>query len=201
MRIATTQRVMVTEHGERRDALDQQIAVLVARLGAVCVPVPNLVADVAAWVDELGIGGVLLTGGNDLVVVGGDAPERDATEIELVELAFRRGLPVVGLCRGFQLLAHLDGVALEPVDDHAGTRHALVGERSGTVGSYHDWALADAPPGADVLARASDGTVEAAVWRDRRQLGVMWHPEREDPMPDDDLELLRTALLAAGVGR
>lgn len=198
MRIAATQRVVVSEHGERRDALDQRVARLLAAVGALSLPVPNLVDDLGGWVDELGIDGVLLTGGNDLAAHGGDAPERDATEIDLVRLAGERGLPVVGLCRGLQLLAHLDGVELVRVAGHAGTTHGLVGYRTGRIGSYHDWALSHAPVGAEVLACAEDGTVEALRWPDRRWLGLMWHPEREHPMPAADLALLRDTW--SGVG-
>jgi putative glutamine amidotransferase len=44
------------------------------------------------------VGGIVLTGGNDLTAYGGDAPDRDATETALLDFAERRNLPVLGVC-------------------------------------------------------------------------------------------------------
>ena len=55
---------------------------------------------------------MVLTGGNDLAALGGDAPERDATENALLDAAESRRLPVIGVCRGMQVIqAALCGAA------------------------------------------------------------------------------------------
>jgi len=48
-------------------------------------------------VRRAGITGLVLTGGNDLAMLGGDAPERDAVENAMLNLAERRGLPILVL--------------------------------------------------------------------------------------------------------
>jgi len=112
-RVGVTQRVeILADRNERRDALDQAWIPLLVAQDLVPVPVPNQLDDPAAWVVELGITGLVLTGGNDLAdVVGakGTAPERDETEYRLLELAIDRSWPVLAVCRGLQLLVRHQG--------------------------------------------------------------------------------------------
>lgn len=182
------------EIDEARDALDQRLSALLVHAGLLPVLVPNLPESAHALVERLRPDGLVLSGGNDLVSVGGDRPERDATERALVESVLRCSLPVLGICRGAQLLAvHLGGEVAR-VDGHVRVRHPLVDGTGCTireVNSYHAFAVRKEPPGFEVLARASDGTVEWMRSADRRVQAVAWHPER-DPVPSPvDLALLR----------
>jgi putative glutamine amidotransferase len=208
-RVLLTQRVEdLPDRGERRDAIDQQWAPFLESQGLLPVPLPNLVADVAGFVDPLDVGLVVLTGGNDLEHLPGavnPAPERDRTERALLDLATERGIPVLGVCRGLQHLAVLAGGTLAPVEGHRACRHpveVVAGApwplRDGReVNSFHDWGIRPEELGDLVpLAHAPDGTVEAACHPTRPQVGIMWHPER-DPADDADRELIR-ALLRAG---
>ena len=76
--VAVTQRVTVElTQGERRDCLDQLIGEFLVRCGLLPVPVPNEVDAAIALCSQVPVRAVVLTGGNDLVAYGGDAPERD----------------------------------------------------------------------------------------------------------------------------
>jgi putative glutamine amidotransferase len=197
--IAVSQRVDIfPERQERRDALDQRYAALLAACGCRCLPVPNLGAAVAGWLAALPVDGLLLSGGNDLAALGGDAPERDATEAAMLAHARRNNLPLVGICRGMQFLAHALGGTLERRANHAGTRHAVTGEIAATVNSFHTWCITSLPADFDLLARAADGSIEAMLHRTEPLLGLMWHPEREHPYAADDLTRLANFLNRQG---
>ncbi len=126
-------------------------------------------------------------------------PERDATEIALVRAALRRGTPMLGICRGMQVMAvagggrliqHLpdvvghDGHAFAPgtYTDHPvrilpGTRLATILGEAVTVPSSHHQAVAT-HPGYLASAYAPDGTLEAMEMPGRPfRVGVQWHPE------------------------
>ncbi len=205
-RIALTQRVEdLPDRGERRDALDQRWAELVEEVDATPVLVPNRLGDPAGFIAASGVSLLVLTGGNDLSHLpgaSGAAPERDRTERALLDAAVAARLPVLGVCRGLQLMVDNAGGTLMPLEGHVATRHPvavpdgrgwpLVDGRE--VNSFHDWGAApDGVVGLDVLATAPDGTVEALCHRELPQVAVMWHPERAPEHPAD-LELLRALM-------
>lgn len=202
-RIGVSQRADdVAGRDERRDALDQQWAVLLDREGFCPVPIPNRLADPGAFVAELDLAALILSGGNDL----GTALDRDTTEAALLDAATEHGVPVLGVCRGLQFMVAHSGGTLRPVEGHVARPHviAVVGShewpiRDGrVVNSFHGWGITPDELGPELvaLAVAPDGTVEAIARRGHRQVAVMWHPER-DVASDDDVELLR-ALIGDG---
>lgn len=188
--VAVTQRVAIDPaHGERRDALDQRWAPFLAACGLLPVPVPNDPALAVALAERVGVAGLLLTGGNDI----GTAPERDATERRLVEWAEAHGLPVLGVCRGMQMLLDLAGIPMEPVSGHVATRHAVrLGDARIEVNSYHGFAARSVSGALEAWGVADDGVVEAVRHRSRPTRGIMWHPEREAPFRAADVELVAT---------
>jgi len=194
--VAVSQRVAVDgRHGERIDALDQRWTVFLSRCGLVPLLLPNDPAAAVALMTAAPVRGLLLTGGNSLTVCGGDAPERDRTELDVLAAARARGLPVLGVCRGLQVLLHAFGVPLRRVEGHAGTWHHVTPSRS--VNSFHEFAaVGDAGP-LTVLARSDDGVVEAARHPDEPIDGMMWHPERCEPFVDEDVRAFRGRFLGS----
>ena len=185
--VAVSQRVDVWPgRDERRDALDQRLAVWLVRAGCLALPVPNGLGSsgLNCWLAVMKPGGVLLSGGNDL----GEAPERDTTERALLNYVEAMRLPVLGLCRGMQMMSVFAGAELGPVKEHVHVRHRLAvepGEANAwpeEVNSFHNWSPATCPPGFVVAARAAmDGAIEAIRHRILPWEGWMWHPEREQP--------------------
>lgn len=197
--VAVSQRVDVyPERGERRDALDQRLITFLLVLGYVPVPVPNGLyiatlerhldhTPLDAWLERLSPQAIVLSGGNSI----GECLARDLTEGRLLDHARAHRLPVLGICRGMQMMATWAGAALHRVDGHTGTRHRLAGKVTAEVNSYHDFALADCPVDFEVLAHSEDGVIEAIRHRDLPWEGWMWHPEREALYTSKDRERLR----------
>lgn len=123
-------------------------------------------------------------------VVDPDLP-RDLTDLRALELALAGDLPVVGVCRGAQLLTVLHGGdLLQHVPAHLGDRPHAVRTRAGSTArrvlgdapeviSDHHQAVGRLGRGLRVTAVALDGLPEAVEVPDRRlALGTQWHPER-----------------------
>ncbi len=204
LRIGITQRVeQHSDREERRDCLDQAWIPLLWQIECLPVPIANSVEDVSLLIEMLGIEGILLTGGNDLATLAeatNAAPERDAIEKHLLEVAAERDIPVFGICRGLQIMAHHYGSELSRVAEHAATRHPIVVQENqrvrlsdrDMVNSFHDYGVHPDHLSQSLipLATAPDGTIEAIVHRTRRQAAVMWHPER-NPQNPHDREMIR----------
>lgn len=192
--IGLTQRVVTDDRtGERRDALDQRWIPLLRHCGLQGVPLPNDVDSALTLIQDLPLAGVILTGGNSLVAVGGDAPERDETERAVLDRAEALSLPVLGVCRGAQMIWLWAGGELSAVSGHVG-RHQVDGVGgSRDVNSFHDYAPAGAPPvGVLVTERCTrDGAVEGFSMANGRVRAILWHPEREETVEGQDAALLR----------
>lgn len=188
--VLVSQRVeIITSCKERRDCLDQRWCGFLHNCGLLPIPVMNQGQDIRALFDLVTPAGILLTGGNDLMAYGGNAPERDETERRLIELGVKYDIPVVGVCRGMQMITEHFGGSLGKVTGHVARRHILSGDIVREVNSYHNLAVAELPEGFEVLARAEDGVVEAMRHRQCRIMAIMWHPERETPYRAEDAAL------------
>ncbi|RUX26304.1 gamma-glutamyl-gamma-aminobutyrate hydrolase family protein [Mesorhizobium sp. M2A.F.Ca.ET.042.01.1.1] len=170
-------------------------------------------ADVGQLLDILS--GVILSGGGDFPTelygaaphpaVQRMIPERDAFEFALARAAYARPMPILGICRGMQMLNVIAGGTIYPhtldslpdvVDHRDGTPldqtvhgiriepnthlSRLIGDQelSFRVNSLHHQAVDLLAPGFVVSARADDGVVEAIEATDQPfVVGVQWHPE------------------------
>ena len=192
------------------DVLPAQYARAVEAAGGVPVllpPVttaPDAAASVVARLD-----GLVVAGGADVdparygaaphARTGGARPDRDSWELALIGAARHADLPLLGVCRGMQLLAVQAGGTLEQHtpdrvgdDRHSpggdafgsirvttvpGTRLAALAGPTLTVNCHHHQAVAE-HPGFAAAAWSAEGTLEAIEAREPRFcLGVQWHPE------------------------
>ncbi|MDA9976149.1 gamma-glutamyl-gamma-aminobutyrate hydrolase family protein [Alphaproteobacteria bacterium] len=207
LRIGLSQRVVeVADYGETRDAIDQAWYRFldVALPGTIVVPIPNIGDGAVGFAKSLGLGGFVFTGGNDL----GECIQRDETEIALLNHAHECGMPVVGVCRGFQMMNVHNGGSIAPCSarQHVATRHEVSfssdttwgwrANEAATVNSFHNFTIRSAGIAPDWirLAQTSDGDVEAARDQEGRQVGIMWHPERQHPNAETDINLMRVCL-------
>lgn len=192
IRIAITQREADdASYGEYRDSLDIQWHRLLQLCGIVAIPLPND-PDLAVTQAELcECVGLIMTGGGNLTLGGGTSSKREQAEEAAYAWACAKGLPVLGVCRGMQVLIVLSGGRLAEVSGHIATRHTInVATSKRTVNSFHGFAALDAPDCFAVVARSGE-VVEAITHKMRPIQGIMWHPEREEPFDAADIDLIR----------
>ena len=212
---------------QRADVLPTQYAAAVEATGGVPVLLPPVEQLGAAEAVVARLDGLVISGGADVDPAAygesphprtaGWRPDRDAWERALLDAAEATGLPVLGVCRGMQVMAVHAGGSLEQhtpdrvgheqhspggdefgeveVTTEAGTRvAALVGDRL-SVNCHHHQSV-ERHPGFVAAAHAADGTLEAMEQQgDRFCVGVQWHPETAA-----DVGLLAGLVRAAAAG-
>lgn len=209
-RLGLTQRVDVVEsYGERRDCLDQAWTTLLEEWGYQPVPLPNTVDNPDAYLEAMSLDGLILTSGNDLANLEDPdqpAPERDRFERAALDWASEHTIPVLGVCRGLELINDYFGGTLSTVEEHVAIDHPVTFNTDTleltqntdltlpeeiTANSYHDYGLnpADVADELIPLATAPDGTIEALAHPDYPLVGIMWHPERETNSTEFDRKL------------
>lgn len=208
MLLALSQRVeKISSHMEARDCLDQRWHDLLAKYNHYGLAVPNRSKGTTEWCDNVGIEGIILTGGNDISGQPGAenvSIERDLTERALLDYAARNSLPVLAICRGLQFLNLELGGELERVHGHVGVDHEIncrgnpfVEIGSVLVNSYHNYAISRHSLAAELTpwAVSEDGLIEAVSHKLYPWVGIMWHPERSSSVLDAPIFI---SLFAAG---
>ncbi len=194
--IAVTQRVeKILSYNEQRDALDENWTRFLTKCECVPLLIPNDVYAAKALLEHLRIDGIILTGGNNLVKYNGDAPQRDETEKYLIDYAIEAGIPLVGVCRGMQVIQDYFGVDLHKVEGHVAVKHKVgIEGKQKEKNSYHSYASRYSTEELTVVARAEDDVIEAVKHRSYSIYAMMWHPERNIPFEKDDIELFKKIL-------
>jgi putative glutamine amidotransferase len=174
---------------------------------------PLLVPPAGDAIDETldALDGLLFSGGSDIdpslygadphPSVNGTRPDRDRAELALMQAALERDMPVLAVCRGMEVLNVARGgdlvQHLPDVLGHENHKHTpgvfgdhevdlepesrlarLLGDRA-PVKSHHHQGVGRLGEGLVEAAWADDGTIEGLEDRSRRfALGVLWHPEQ-----------------------
>lgn len=209
--------------------LQYQYVELVTHAGGIPVllPPPGPDPEHAAAREVLGrVDALVLAGGRDVgaqtygaephATADPPATDRDTWELALTREALDRDLPLLGICRGAQVLTvALGGTLVQHVPDlpdarahkhgpgefasHvvrtvAGSRVAAALGPDAAVSCYHHQAVDELPAGLRATAHAEDGVVEAVeLAGDGFAVGVQWHPEQAL----DDLRLMESLVQAA----
>lgn len=189
--IAMTQRVDCIEAvGERRDALSQEWIGLAEACGFSPLLLPNHLLTVCELIEVRKPDGIILTGGNDLVAYGGNAPERDALEQFLIQYSQEQKIPLLGVCRGMQMIMDQFGIELRKVEGHVRMEHLL--SNGDTVNSFHSWGAVSCQRPLLPGAWSADGVLEAVTHQDCPWIyGIMWHPERYHPLRQQDIQFVK----------
>lgn len=188
------------DYDEPRDSLSRDWIERLREWGMIPLLIPNGLDDPAAYCASFGPHILVLTGGGD----PGGPPERDATERHLLDGAARSKLPVLGVCRGMQVINLYFGGTLETVEGHVACQHpvSICGgwqdyfSPTADVNSFHNLAITKGGLGRELQATAfdPDGRIEGFRHQTLPLAGVMWHPERG--APEDGNRRLMDALAA-----
>ena len=177
--------------------------------------------------------GLVLSGGADIDparygqidegLCGGISPLRDEVEITLCRRAVERDMPVLGICRGHQILnVALGGTMYQDLKVQQGTTFehmvpnpvggmvhevaivpgsplaALQGGETMVVNSRHHQAVRDVAPGLVVQATSPDGVIESVYLPGKRFVwGVQWHPESIWDISEENRKIAEEFLRAA----
>ena len=204
MKIAITSRVTkAPNYEEIRDAISQEWAEVLENLKLKIIFIPNNLKKLPEFLDEVNVDGIILSGGDNI----GDHPKRDQTEDQLIRYGIKKNIPIFGVCRGMQVINQFFGgkIRLSDSNDHVRKYHEILisdnfdqffKRNSEKVNSFHHNFISNEDLGKDLIsfAKHKDSTVEGMYHKNLPIIGVMWHPERESPNPEENDKIVKAFL-------
>ena len=138
---------------------------------------------------KIKIHGLILSGGNDLfnIKINKINLLREKNEIEIVKYFIKKKLPIIGICKGFQLFAKMFGSNVTKIKNHQNKIHdviirnrALLNKRNINTNSFHKYGIKNLPKGFEIIGATKDNNIEIALNKKKNFLGLMFHPERKN---------------------
>ena len=180
--------VQAPNYDEKRDAISHDWPHFLEKLDLIPILIPNQTGNVSEFLDTIGIDGLILSGGDNI----GDYPQRDSIEKSLLEYGIKKKLPIIGVCRGMQMINKYFGGSIittsnnkhvnksHSVDIVNSSSHKILESESVIVNSFHNNIIDSKILGKDLepFAISSDESIEGFYHKSLPVIGVMWHPER-----------------------
>ncbi|MFN8673252.1 MAG: gamma-glutamyl-gamma-aminobutyrate hydrolase family protein [Candidatus Sericytochromatia bacterium] len=202
-KIAITQRLIENNsYYELRDCLDTNWNRLFQHLNFVQIILPTN-CDFETYHYELNIDGIILSGGNDLNSINSNnlSNIRDNFEKNLIRYAINNNIPILGICRGMQILGEFFGLELEKVTSHINLKHEITINKNSKyyeslskikeVNSYHNYSIKNIDNNFIVSAFSKDNKIEAIEHKNLKIFAQMWHTEREEPFVKEEVNFIK----------
>lgn len=131
---------------------------------------------------------LILSGGNDILSNEKSSKIRNKVEINLIKLCLKKKIPILGICRGAQLLNIFFGGKIKKIKNQMNTRHNIFFKKNKifhnkilNVNSYHNFGIRHEflSKKLSIGAIDSEKNIEMFYCLKKKIIGTMWHPERE----------------------
>ncbi|MFA5142319.1 MAG: gamma-glutamyl-gamma-aminobutyrate hydrolase family protein [Candidatus Woesearchaeota archaeon] len=204
MMVAISQRE-ITSDNRNFDSLEQEYIEYFNKRGVKLFPISNRANDLDSLFNSIEFHGIILSGGNNICpsrynqnhTYPDCSPFRDNVESKLLEIALKKDIPLMGICRGMQFINVYFGGILIPDLNLIPAGHVAVDHKvylsnssknylckdSAEVNSYHNQGLTDNELSSVLtpFAKCVDGVVEGIFHKEYPIAGIQWHPERKSP--------------------
>ena len=218
LRVGISQRVYLCPRtNEIRDCLDSRWYDFLNIINIIPIPIPNNI-NVDSFLSSIKFDGFILSGGNNINIKNKIESERnmltnldisdvrDNVEKKIIDLCVDEDLPLIGVCRGMQMINSYFGGNLIKVekDKHVDSYHEVNFKKSifsdiygytKKLNSYHNFGINKQNISIKLTSLGNSGkSIECFKHKKKNIHGIMWHPERHSPFFDEDLNFFKKTL-------
>ena len=131
---------------------------------------------------------IILQGGNDIFSKEKYIQIRREVEINLIKFGINKKIPILGICRGMQILNYFFGGNLNKIKGHMKVKHKVYlknkffNKKDLNVNSFHNYGIKknSLSKHFEIYAIDKDQNIEMFKHKKKSIYGIMWHPEREN---------------------
>ena len=138
-----------------------------------------------------------LSGGNDLTRFKNDKPNIIRSQLDkfYYQICKKKNIPILGICYGAQFIVSYEGGEMKK-KNHLGKHEVIFANKDykRIVNSYHNFIITKLSKKFEIIATARDGSIECFKYKNKKIMGVIWHPERELSFRKNDFNLIRKFL-------
>ena len=184
--IILSSKLIIDKYGKVNFLTDEDLSNYINKLGLNIIPLSIKKNQINT--ENLRLAkGLILSGGGDIYKYKKNKINklRDSIEIKLFNYFFKKNLPILLICRGFQLMIDMHKIKLFKQKNHVRKSHLLKLSNSKflkhsklSVNSYHNYSIKKLPVNYINVASTKDGSIEIAEHKSKKILGLMFHPER-----------------------
>jgi gamma-glutamyl-gamma-aminobutyrate hydrolase PuuD len=207
--LGITQRIdEFNDYGEIRDSIDHRLYNFFSQIGYQSMPLSNMMR-AKDILENLKINALVLSGGNDVNFQNKNRNQfsliRDKFEKELLSICIKKKIPILGICRGMQLINVYFGGSIKKIKNHSNKINKIKfcdklnfvkKGKNLLVPCYHNWGLEknDVSKSLDILAESVDGKIECIRHKKYKIYGIMWHPERRSKKNSLEQKIIKNFL-------
>ena len=198
--IAITQRLdFIENYKEYRSSLDLRWYNFINKIGFNAYIVPNSKHfNIDNNFKRLHISGVILSGGSFITEYHNNNRRylsiRDDIEFNLIKYSIKKNIPLIGVCRGMQIINHFFRGGLIK-KNNTKKKHELISNTKDyefpiNVNSYHNYVIDKNKlhKNLKILAFDKNNDIEALCHNTKKIIGIMWHPERDSSLNKKNLK-------------
>ena len=139
---------------------------------------------------------IILSGGNNSIINNSADRTRNRKNNLIYKFALKKKIKIMGICHGAHFLSKKFNFIIERKANHVGNHKIIINlnktKSYKTVNSYHNETIKFTKiKNVNIFATAEDNTVEAFHIKNKKILGIMWHPERYKKIKNFDKKLIK----------
>ncbi len=182
------------KYKETRDNIDTRFIYLFQKLNFEPILIPTSIKNIELFIAKMSLDGIILSpGGNPL-----KNDIRKKNEFKIIKYCIKKKIPILGICRGAQIINLYFKGTLKKVKNHVRKNHQIFGNiiknKKIKVNSYHDLGFDKKMLGRNLIVNAfsKDQVIECFSHKKFNILGLMWHPERNKKINLFDINIIKS---------